>query len=130
MNRRSFDERIEKARQVREEAERLEREARVQADRDRIARLLGQVSACQQAQQIRAYVAEVLSSTDAVAGRAFDGERDAWTHWARTLANGLDPLAGPNGGAILPADDVFRITGTQATLSETSPHAGPRTLSP
>jgi hypothetical protein len=93
MNRHSFDERIEKARQAREEAERLEREARLQAEQDRVTRLLTQVSARQQAQQIRAYVEEVLSSPDAVGGRAFDGERDAWAGWARSVADQFDPLA-------------------------------------
>lgn len=95
MNRHSFDERMEKARQAREEAELQEREARLQAERDRITRLLGQVSARQQAQQIRAYVDEVLSSPDAVAGRAFDGEREAWAGWAHSVADHLDPLASP-----------------------------------
>jgi hypothetical protein len=109
MNRRSFDERVEKARREREAAERHEREARLQAERDRITRLLGQVSARQQAQQIRAYVDEVLSSPDSVAGRAFDGDRNAWAHWAHTVANRLDPLASPepvvsHGDASLPTD--------------------------
>ncbi|WP_321871974.1 hypothetical protein [Paraburkholderia tropica] len=102
MNQRSFDERIEKARQAREEAERLEREAHLQAERDRITRLLGQVSARQQAQQIRAYVGDVLASPSAVAGRAFDGDRDEWIHWAYEVANRLDPLASPNQFPSLP----------------------------
>jgi hypothetical protein len=95
LDRRSFDEKTEKARQAREEAERLAREARLQAERDRVTRLLGQASGWQQAQQLRAYVEAVLASPDAVAGRAFDGERDAWAHWARAIANGLDPLTSP-----------------------------------
>lgn len=95
MNQHSFDERMEKARQAREESERQKREARLQAERDRVARLLGQVSARQQAQQIRAYVDEVLSSPGAVAGRAFDGDRDAWADWAHSVADQLDPLASP-----------------------------------
>ena len=78
--------------QAQEEAERLEREARLQADRDRITRLLGQVGARQQAQQIRAYVNEVVASPEAVAGRAFDGNRNAWAGWARTVADQLNPL--------------------------------------
>lgn len=90
--RHSFDEKTKKARQAREEAERLAREARQQADRDRITRLLGQVGARQQAQQIRAYVDEVLASPDAMPGRAFDGERDVWASWARSVADQLDPL--------------------------------------
>jgi hypothetical protein len=106
MNRRSFDEKIEKARQAREEAERQEREARLQAERDRVARLLGQVNARQQAQQIRAYVNEVLTSPHAVEGRAFEGDRDTWAGWARAVADGLDPLipASPASDATLPAD--------------------------
>jgi hypothetical protein len=117
MNRRSFDERMEKARQAREEVERLEREARLQADRDRITRLLGQVSGWQQAQQIRAYVAEVLSLPDAVAGRAFDGDRDTWASWARVVADGLDPFvpANPEGDALLPA--VIRRDGARVATS-------------
>jgi hypothetical protein len=92
----SFEERVEKARKAREEAEQREREARLQAERDRIAWLLGLVSARQQAQQIRAYVVEVLSSPDATAGRAFDGDRDAWASWASSIANSLDPLVPAN----------------------------------
>jgi hypothetical protein len=93
MDRRSFDEKIEKARQAREDAERQEREARLQAERDRVARLLAQVSGWQQAQLIRAYVDAVLSSPAAEPGRAFDGEQAPWADWARAVANGLDPLA-------------------------------------
>lgn len=100
MNRHSFDERVEKARQAHEEAKRLEREAHLQAERDRITRLLGQVSARQQAQQIRAYVDEVLSSPDAVAGRTFDGDRDAWANWARLVADSLDPFVPPTQSAV------------------------------
>ncbi len=92
MNRHSFDERVEKARQEREKAERHEREARLQAERDRITRLLGQISARQQAQQIRTYVEAVLSSPTAMEGRAFDGEREAWAGWALAVADQLDPL--------------------------------------
>jgi hypothetical protein len=93
LNRHSFDERIEKARKAREEAERQDRDARLQAERDRVTRLLGQVSAWQQAQQIRAYVEAVLSCQEAEPGRAFDGDRDAWTGWALVVADQLDPLS-------------------------------------
>lgn len=55
--------------------------------------MLGQVRARQKAQQIRAYVDEVIASRDAAEGRAFEGERDAWARWARTVADQLDPLA-------------------------------------
>ncbi|MGE8165960.1 hypothetical protein ACQKRQ_38195 [Paraburkholderia sp. NPDC080076] len=101
LNRRSFDEAIEKARKAREDAEQRERAQRVQADRDRVVRLLGLVNARQQAHQIRAYVAAVLSSPNAVAGRAFDGDREAWANWANEFANELDPLtlATPAGDA-------------------------------
>ncbi|WP_434717199.1 hypothetical protein P5X00_39755 (plasmid) [Paraburkholderia sp. A2RO-4L] len=108
-DRHSFEEKMEQTRKTREEAEQREREARLQAERDRVTRLLGQVSAWQQAQQIRAYVEAVLSSPDALSGRAFEGERDTWAHWARTVADGLDPLASPelacpDRDATLPAD--------------------------
>lgn len=94
-DRRSFDEKAEKTRQAREEAERQEREARLQAERDRVSRLLGLVNGWQQAQQIRAYVEAVMSLPEAMPGRAFDDERTAWAHWARMVANKLDPLASP-----------------------------------
>lgn len=97
-DRHSFDQKVEKARKAREESEQREREARQQADRDRVARLLGQVSARQQAQQIRAYVDEVLSSPDAVEGRAYEGDRNVWADWARTIADRLDPLAADSAG--------------------------------
>ncbi|WP_368622627.1 hypothetical protein [Paraburkholderia sp. BR13444] len=102
--RQSFEEEVKRARMARDEAERREREARLQAERDRITRLLAQVSAWQQAQQIRAYVEAVLTSPVSVPGRAFDGERDAWAHWARAVANGLDPLASSEPAAPHPAD--------------------------
>lgn len=104
LNRRSFDESMEKARHAREEAEQRKLEARLQAEQDQVTRLLTQVSARQQAQQIRSYVEEVLSSPDAVAGRAFDGERDAWAGWAHSVADQLDPLTAghPSKNASLP----------------------------
>ncbi|MEM5434736.1 hypothetical protein [Paraburkholderia diazotrophica] len=111
--RHSFEQKIEKARKAREEAEQREHEARLHAERDRVTRLLGQVSAWQQAQQIRAYVEAVLSSPDAVAGRAFDGERDTWAHWARTVANRLDPLAS------LDPSDADREAALQADATPT-----------
>jgi hypothetical protein len=114
MNRRSFDEKMEKARQEREEAERHEREVRRQAERDRVARLLGLVSARQQAQQIRAYVAEVLSLPTAVAGRAFDGDRDTWAAWARAVANELDPLTPASLERDATMAAPFRIDSAQA----------------
>jgi hypothetical protein len=89
----SHQERIEKARLAREEAERQVCEGRLQAELDRVTRLLGQVRARQQAQQIRAYVDEVIAAPDAAEGRAFEGERDAWIRWALTVADQLDPLA-------------------------------------
>ncbi|MFM0705633.1 hypothetical protein [Paraburkholderia sediminicola] len=124
MNRHSFDEKMEKARQAREEVEQREREARLQAEHDRITRLLGQVSARQQAQHIRAYVAEVLSSPGAVAGRAFEGDRDTWASWARVVADGLDPFvpANPEGDATLPV--LTRMDGTQTAVSGQAPSDG------
>ncbi|AXE97333.1 hypothetical protein [Paraburkholderia hospita] len=117
-DRHSFDEKAERKRKAREEAEQREREARLQADRDRVARLLDQVSAHQQAQRIRAYVDEVLSSADAVAGRAFEGDRDVWAYWARTVADRLDPLAAANtgDGATFPSGSI-RIDSTTAARS-------------
>jgi hypothetical protein len=90
--RHDFEERLEKGRQAREAAEVRDREANEQAEHDRVSRLLAQVSACQQAQQIREYVGKVASAPNAIEGRAFDGERDAWTRLALAIADRLDPL--------------------------------------
>ncbi|ALE53347.1 hypothetical protein AC233_00395 [Burkholderia sp. HB1] len=117
-DRHCFEEKIEKARKAREEAEQRVREQRLQADHDRVARLLAQVSARQQAQQIRLYVEEVLASPDAMAGRAFDGDREAWAGWARTVADWLDPLApdGPVHSTMLTSDSIG-MDGAKAALS-------------
>jgi hypothetical protein len=113
----SFEETIEKTRKAKEEAEQREREERLQAEHDRIARLLGLVSARQQAQRIRAYVAEVLSSSDATAGRAFDGDRDVWASWASSIANSLDPLVPANPESDATSSAAIRMDGAQATAS-------------
>lgn len=88
----SHQERLERARKAREEAEQRKREQRLQAERDQVNRLLAQVTARQQAQQIRAYVEAVLASPEADEGRAFEGDRQTWASWARTIADRLDPL--------------------------------------
>lgn len=90
--RHDFEERLEMADKAREAAKAREREAREQAERDRVSRLLAQVSACQQAQQIREYVGKATSTPNAIEGRAFDGDRDAWARWALAIADRLDPL--------------------------------------
>ncbi|WP_213780746.1 hypothetical protein [Caballeronia sp. dw_276] len=89
----SYEEACEVVRKRREDAERRERERIEQAEADRVSRLFAQVAARQQAQQIRAYVQEVITSPHAAERRAFDGERDAWACWALTVADRLDPLA-------------------------------------
>jgi hypothetical protein len=89
----SYEKALEAARKQREDAERHERERIAQAEAERVNRLLAQVAARQQAQQIRRYVDEVAATPDAIAGRAFEGERDAWARWALTVADQLDPLA-------------------------------------
>ncbi|MPW20145.1 hypothetical protein GCT13_25465 [Paraburkholderia sp. CNPSo 3157] len=88
-----FEERLERARQAREAAEARECEERAQAERDRVGRLLAQVNAYQQAQQIREYVGKVVAFPLAIQGRAFDGDREAWARWALAVAEQLDPLA-------------------------------------
>lgn len=93
MDVRSYQERTEKARQQREEAAQRERERLAQAEADRVGCLLSQVTARQQAWNIREYVKEVQASAHATEGRAFDGERDSWAAWALGIADRLDPLA-------------------------------------
>jgi hypothetical protein len=88
----SYEKALEATRKQREDAERRERERIAQAEADRISRLFAQVAARQQAQQIRAYVDEVLASSHAVASRAFEGDLDAWAGWARIVADQVDPL--------------------------------------
>jgi hypothetical protein len=120
-DRHSFDEKTEKGRQARQEAERLAREARLQAERDRVTRLLGQVSARHQALQIRAYVDDVLSSPEAVAGRAFDGDRETWAGWARSVADQIDPLVSPEPasqlGATTSPPDASRMDDASSSLN-------------
>ncbi|MGV7245520.1 hypothetical protein [Caballeronia sp. M23-90] len=89
----SYEEALEAMRKQREDAERRERERIAQAEADRVSRLFVQVAAWQQAQQIRAYVEEVITSPHAVEGQAFDGDRDVWTRWALAVAVQLDPLS-------------------------------------
>lgn len=123
----SREERVEKARQAHEEAERQAREQRLQAERDRVTRLLAQVSARQQAQQIRAYIDEVLSSPDAVAGRAFDGDRGTWASWAHSVADQLDPLASPEPASaahVAMSPDASQMDETLRALNFTTRPAG------
>jgi hypothetical protein len=94
----SYNEALEAARKQREDAERRERERIDQAEAERANRLFAQVAARQQAQQIRHYVDEVTATPDAIAGRAFEGDRKTWAAWALALAAQLDPL--------LPGDDT------------------------
>lgn len=77
----TFQQEIEQEKKRCDEAE--QRERIVQAEADRVARLLAQVAAHQQAQQIRQYVRQVSDTPAAIEGRAFEGDRDAWTVWAR-----------------------------------------------
>ncbi|MHB9840952.1 hypothetical protein Q8F57_039730 [Paraburkholderia terrae] len=97
-DRHDFEERLENARQAREAAEAREREEYVQAERDRVGRLLAQVNAYQQAQQIREYVGKVTALPLATQGRAFDGDREAWACWALAVADQLDPIT-PSGNS-------------------------------
>lgn len=86
----SYEEALEAVRKQHEDAKRRERIAQVEADR--VSRLFAQVSARQQALQIRHYVDEVAATPGAIAGRAFEGDRDAWATWALAVAARLDPL--------------------------------------
>ncbi|QIN60314.1 hypothetical protein SBC1_02890 [Caballeronia sp. SBC1] len=117
-DRRSFEEKIERARTAREEAERQQQEARQQAEKDAISSLLSKVSAHHQAQQIRAYVVATTTSPHAVQGRAFDGEREAWARWALAVADHLDPLA-----LALPVDSGGRAGSLESDNPEHQTHA-------
>lgn len=88
----SYQQDLEKEKQRRAEAEQRERKRIAQAEADRVAQLLAQVNAHQQAHQIRHYVQQVNATPTAVEGRAFEGNRQAWTAWALALADQLDPL--------------------------------------
>jgi hypothetical protein len=88
----SYEKALEAARKQREDAERRERERIAQAEAERVNRLFAQVTARQQALQIRHYVDEVAATPCAMAGRAFEGDRDAWAAWALTVAARIDPL--------------------------------------
>ena len=88
----SYEEALEAVRKQREDVERRERERIAQAEADRVGRLFAQVTARRQALQIRHYVDEVAATPGAIAGRAFEGDRDAWATWALAVAARLDPL--------------------------------------
>ncbi|CAM3155647.1 hypothetical protein [Cupriavidus taiwanensis] len=92
MDCRSYQQALEQEHQRREAAEQRERDRLAQAEADRVARLLAQVSAHQQADQIRHYVQQVNDTPAAVAGRAFNGDRKAWAAWALAIADQIDPL--------------------------------------
>jgi hypothetical protein len=70
----------------------------------------------------RACVGEVITSPDAVAGRAFDGDRDTCAGCARAVADGLDPLtpASADGDATLPVD-AFRVDDARRPLNSGRP---------
>jgi hypothetical protein len=79
--------------ELRERREKAEREARLLAEkreRDRIARLLGQAEALDQADRIRAYVSRVLSRAGEMAISPSELER--WAAWAMRQADNLDPV--------------------------------------
>ncbi|RCJ07289.1 hypothetical protein DDK22_16535 [Cupriavidus necator] len=92
MDCRSYQHALEQEHQRREAAEQRERDRLAQAEADRVARLLAQVSAHQQADQIRHYVQQVNDTPSAVESRAFNGDRKAWAAWALAIADQIDPL--------------------------------------
>jgi hypothetical protein len=109
----SYEKAIEAARKQREDAERRERERIAQAEVDRVSRLFAQVAARQQAQQIRHYVDEVTATPSAIAGRAFEGDRDAWAMWALAVAARLDPLmTGDNSRLTQRIDPSVQLNGS------------------
>jgi hypothetical protein len=104
----SYEEALEAVRKQREDAERRERERIAQVEADRVSRLFAQVTARQQALQIRHYVDEVAASPGAIAGRAFEGDRDAWATWALAVAARLDPLMPADSPETPPTSDDRR----------------------
>ncbi|AME28779.1 hypothetical protein AXG89_33865 (plasmid) [Burkholderia sp. PAMC 26561] len=88
----TFQQDIERETKRREETEQRERDRIAQAEADRVSRLFAQVAAHQQAQQIRQYVQLINATPAAIEGRAYEGDREAWTAWALALATQLDPL--------------------------------------
>lgn len=101
----TFQQEIEQEKKRRDRAEQHERERIAQAEADRVARLLAQVAAHQQVHQIRQYVRQVNDTSAAMAGRAFEGDREAWTAWALTIAARLDPLMPANDAEMAPRID-------------------------
>lgn len=102
MDCRTYQQEIEQEKQRRADAEQRARDRLAQAEADRVTRLLAQVNAHQQAHQIRHYVKQVTATPTAVAGRAFDGDRQTWTTWALALADQLDPLMPGRDSALPP----------------------------
>ncbi len=104
----------EEARRKKEEAERRERERQVQAEKERIERLLNEASALRQATDIRAYV-EAVRTANATAEKPLPQEKvETWAAWALAEANRIDPV---RSGRFL-AQHAPRGEGTQTQPAE------------
>ncbi|ACC69428.1 hypothetical protein PPMP20_08995 [Paraburkholderia phymatum] len=91
-NKHFAEDRIKRIGEAARAAEASAREELAQSERDRIGRLLSQVTAHQQAQLVRNYVCKVRDSKHALDERAFDGDFEAWSRWALSVADQIDPL--------------------------------------
>ena len=86
-------ERIEEARKQKIEAERQERERLAALEQARLDRLLGEAADLQTARNIRAYVEDVRAASTAMTAAISEGELAAWSQWALTQADRIDPVA-------------------------------------
>lgn len=75
-----------------EEAERHERERRIQLEQGRIDRLLGDAASLRQADEIRAYVEGVRDRCAEAGGPIVIDELGGWARWALAQADRIDPV--------------------------------------
>jgi hypothetical protein len=75
----------------REAARRIERERQLKLEREAREALLQQAAASRQASDIRAFVAAIEQKTQR-SGDAWAAATSAWSAWARSIADRLDPL--------------------------------------
>lgn len=85
--------RLEKeARRRKEEEERREHERQVQAQKERVERLLKEASALRQSAEIRAYVEAVRAANASAINPLPSDKIEAWATWALAEADRIDPI--------------------------------------
>jgi hypothetical protein len=83
---------IKEAKKKKEDDERKARERRIQVEKARIDRLLGEAAALRQANDIRTYAETVRTMNEKTPNPVSPEEIDAWASWALAQADRIDPV--------------------------------------